>query len=435
MVNRYEETPNCYQEMKLAEVAYLLIYVDDIALTTSSMNLLQHIISSLHKEFDMTDLGALNYLLGNSVTRDSTDMFLSQKKYALELLDRAYMANCNPTRTSVYMESKLGSDEDLISDPTIYHSLSAKRQHTLSRSSAESEYKGVANVVVETAWLYNLFRERHTPLLSATLVYCNNVSAIYMTANPVHHQRTKHFKIDIHFVRDMVARGQMVAAAQNTNNTDVRLIILAEKLTGSNFTNWYCNLRTVLRYEKKMKFVEQPTRPAPDPETPDPDTINKYYEIVNLKQDVACLMLSSMSPDLHRTLEKYNAYDMLKELKTMFEEQAKQELFETVKAFHACKQEEGQLVSFYLLKIKSYLDTMECLSYAMPNELGVSLILNSLKKNYDQFVQNYNMHSMRKMIAELHAMLKLHEKGIPKKAETPTVLAIQEVLDCLLNRS
>ncbi|GKA45350.1 hypothetical protein Tco_0738146 [Tanacetum coccineum] len=219
----------------------------------------------------------------------------------------------------------------------------------------------------------------------------------------------------------------MVAAAQNTNNTAVRLIILAEKLIGSNFTNWYCNLRTVLRYEKKMKFVEQPTRPAPDPETPDPDTINKYYKTINLKQDVACLMLSSMYPDLHRTVEKYNAYDMLKELKTMFEEQAKQELFETVKAFHACKQEEGQLVSFYLLKIKSYMDTMECLSYDMPNELGVSLILNSLNKNYDQFVQNYNMHSMQKMIDKLHAMLKLHEKGIPKKVETPTVLAIQEV--------
>ncbi|GKF69803.1 hypothetical protein Tco_0202860 [Tanacetum coccineum] len=53
-------------------------------------------------------------------------------------------------------------------------------------------------------------------------------------------------------------------------------------------------------------------------------------------------MLSSMSPDLQRTLEKYNAYDMLKELKTMFEEQAEQELFETVKAFHTYKQEEGQ---------------------------------------------------------------------------------------------
>ncbi|GJU23088.1 retrotransposon protein, putative, ty1-copia subclass [Tanacetum coccineum] len=153
----------------------------------------------------------------------------------------------------------------------------------------------------------------------------------------------------------------MAVAAQNTNNTTIRSILLTEKLNGSKFTNWYRNLRIVLRYEKKIKFVEQPTGPAPDPETDDPDTINK-------------------------TLEKYNAYDMLKELKTMFEEQAKQELFETVKAFHACNQEEGQ-----------------------------------------SFIQNYNMHSMGKTIAELHAMLKLHEKDTPKKAKTPAVLAIWEI--------
>ncbi|GJY75003.1 ribonuclease H-like domain-containing protein [Tanacetum coccineum] len=59
------------------KVAYLLIYIDDIVLTASSTDLLQRIISSLHKEFDMTDLGALNYFLGISVTRDSTGMFLS----------------------------------------------------------------------------------------------------------------------------------------------------------------------------------------------------------------------------------------------------------------------------------------------------------------------------------------------------------------------
>ncbi|GKE00894.1 ribonuclease H-like domain-containing protein [Tanacetum coccineum] len=88
-------------------------------------------------------------------------------------------------------------------------SWSAKRQHTLSRSSAEAEYRGVANVVAKTAWLRNLLRELHTPLFSVTLVYCNNVSDIYMTANPVHHQRTKHIEINIHFVRDMVAHGQV----------------------------------------------------------------------------------------------------------------------------------------------------------------------------------------------------------------------------------
>ncbi|GJX13572.1 ribonuclease H-like domain-containing protein [Tanacetum coccineum] len=103
-----------------SEVAYLLIYVDDIVLTASSMDLLCRIISSLHKEFDMTDLAALNYFLVISVTRDSIGMFLSQKKYALELLKMAHMANCNPTRTPVDTESKLGSDGDPISDPTLY---------------------------------------------------------------------------------------------------------------------------------------------------------------------------------------------------------------------------------------------------------------------------------------------------------------------------
>ncbi|GJR09726.1 ribonuclease H-like domain-containing protein, partial [Tanacetum coccineum] len=58
-------------------------------------------------------------------------------------------------------------------------------------------------------WLHNLLRELHSPLLTATLVYCDNVSAIYMSANPVQHQRMKHIEIHIHFVRDMVTVGQV----------------------------------------------------------------------------------------------------------------------------------------------------------------------------------------------------------------------------------
>ncbi|GKE08416.1 retrotransposon protein, putative, ty1-copia subclass [Tanacetum coccineum] len=56
--------------------------------------------------------------------------------------------------------------------------------------------------------------------------------------------------------------------------------------------------------------------------------------------------------------------------------------------------------------------------------LVVNLILTSLSKDYDQFMQNYNMHSMGKIIPELHAMLKLSEKSIPKKS--PIVLAIRQ---------
>ncbi|GJV79471.1 ribonuclease H-like domain-containing protein [Tanacetum coccineum] len=284
------------------DTAFLLLYVDDIVLTASSDRLLQQIISSLHREFSMTDLGALNYFLGVSVTRDSSGMFLSQRKYAMEILERAHMVGCNPSRTPVDTESKLGDSGTPVADPTLYRSLagslqyltftrpdityavqqvclymhdprephfsalkrilryvqgtldyglqlfssttdslvaysdadwagcpttrrstsgycvflgnnllswSSKRHLTLSRSSAEAEYRGVANVVAETCWVRNLLRELHTPLSSATIVYCDNVSAVYLSSNPVQHQRTKHIEIDIHFVRDLVATGQV----------------------------------------------------------------------------------------------------------------------------------------------------------------------------------------------------------------------------------
>ncbi|GJU36598.1 ribonuclease H-like domain-containing protein [Tanacetum coccineum] len=191
------------------------------------------------------------------------------------------MQNCNPCKTPVDTESKLGSDSDPVSDPILYRSLagalqyltftrpdlsyvvqhvclymhdprdphfialkrilryvrgtldyglqlhvsstsrycmflgdnllswSAKCQVTLSRSSAEAESCSIANVVAETAWIRNFLRELHTPLFTATLVYCDNVSVVYMSANPVHHQRTKHIEIDIHVVRDFVAKGEV----------------------------------------------------------------------------------------------------------------------------------------------------------------------------------------------------------------------------------
>ncbi|GJS17702.1 retrotransposon protein, putative, ty1-copia subclass [Tanacetum coccineum] len=71
------------------------------------------------------------------------------------------------------------------------------------------EYRGVANAATETCWLRNLLRELHTLLSSATLVYCDNVSAVYLSSNPVQHQRTKHIEIDIYFVHDLVAAGRL----------------------------------------------------------------------------------------------------------------------------------------------------------------------------------------------------------------------------------
>ncbi|GJY89938.1 ribonuclease H-like domain-containing protein [Tanacetum coccineum] len=205
--------------------------------------------------------------------RNSTGLFLSQSKYALQLLERTHIVHCNPSGTPVDTESKLGPEGVPVQDTTLYRSLtrglqyltftrpdlsyavqqvclymhdprkphfaalkhilryvqwtvdfglqlyasattslvgytdadwagcpstrrstsgyyvflddnllswSAKHQHTLSRSSAEADNRGVANVVAETAWLRNLLRELHSPLSTVTLVYYDNVRVLHV---------------------------------------------------------------------------------------------------------------------------------------------------------------------------------------------------------------------------------------------------------------
>uniref|UniRef100_A0A8R7Q5B7 Copia protein n=1 Tax=Triticum urartu TaxID=4572 RepID=A0A8R7Q5B7_TRIUA len=87
--------------------------------------------------------------------------------------------------------------------------LGSKCQATVSRSSAEAEYRAVTHVVAECCWLRRLILELHCPLPSATIVFCDNASAVYMACNPVQHRRTKHIEIDIHFVREKVSLDQI----------------------------------------------------------------------------------------------------------------------------------------------------------------------------------------------------------------------------------
>jgi hypothetical protein len=86
-------------------------------------------------------------------------------------------------------------------------SWSSKWQVIVSRSFAEAEYRAVAHVVAETVWLRQLLSDLCRPVHQATVVYCDNISVVYMSS--VHHRRTKHIEIDIHFVREKVALGQV----------------------------------------------------------------------------------------------------------------------------------------------------------------------------------------------------------------------------------
>ena len=65
-------------------------------------------------------------------------------------------------------------------------SWSSKRQAIVSRSSTEAECRAVANAVAECIWLWQLLGELLCPITAVTLVFCDNISAVYLSANPVH---------------------------------------------------------------------------------------------------------------------------------------------------------------------------------------------------------------------------------------------------------
>lgn len=72
----------------------------------------------------MTDMGNLSYFLGVLATRNHSYMFLSQRKYVLDLIDRAHMSSCNPLRTIVDIQTKLDYIDPSVKDSTFYRSLS-----------------------------------------------------------------------------------------------------------------------------------------------------------------------------------------------------------------------------------------------------------------------------------------------------------------------
>jgi hypothetical protein len=103
------------------------------------------------------------------------------------------MRRSSPTELVVYTDADWAGCPDTRRSTSGYAvflrdnlvSWSSKRQHTVSRSSAEAEYRAVANGVAEATWLRQLLLELHHPPRHATLVYCDNISAVYLSGNPV----------------------------------------------------------------------------------------------------------------------------------------------------------------------------------------------------------------------------------------------------------
>jgi histone deacetylase 1/2 len=79
----------------------------------------------------------------------------------------------------------------------------------VSRSSTEAEYKSLANATAEVIWVQSLLKEIKVRQTQTSCLWCDNLGATYLSANPVFHARAKHIEIDFHFVRERVLRKQL----------------------------------------------------------------------------------------------------------------------------------------------------------------------------------------------------------------------------------
>jgi hypothetical protein len=274
--------------------------VDDIILTGDYEEELVRLEKLLAKEFEIKDLGYLKYFLGMEVARSRKGIYVSQRKYVLDLLKETGMLGCKPADTPMDSTKKIGAENDSIpvdrgryqrlvgrliylshtrpdigfavsfvsqfmNNPTEDHMAAvnrilrylkmtpgrgllykkcdnrnieiytdadwagniidrrstsgycsyvwgnlvtwrSKKQHVVSRSSAESELRALALGICEGMWIQRLLKELGMESLTPIQMHCDNQAAISIAKNPVHHDRTKHIEIDRHFITEKIEK-------------------------------------------------------------------------------------------------------------------------------------------------------------------------------------------------------------------------------------
>ncbi|CAN6699275.1 unnamed protein product [Malus baccata var. baccata] len=263
------------------DVIALLLYVDDIILTGSNPIKVQAVITELGDVFDLKDMGKLSYFLGLQIEYKSNgDIFLSQSKYAQDLLHKFLESDGTPLADPALYRSLVGALQyitftrpDLayavnaacqyMNTPTEVHydlvkrilryvqgfvvylghnpiSWQSKKQASVSRSSTEAEYKSLAHCAADITWIRNLLRDLHQVLLEPPLIHCDNLSALALCSNPVFHTRIKHLDTDFHFIREKVQKKDILV--QYVPTEEQTADILTKGLHSPVFFKHCCNL-------------------------------------------------------------------------------------------------------------------------------------------------------------------------------------------------
>ncbi|MCO5580368.1 hypothetical protein L7F22_034235 [Adiantum nelumboides] len=234
----------CEEENKTdAEIVIITIYVDDLIIGGDALEDVEHVKALLGKQFDMRDLGELRYFLGIEMIHNEGGVWLSQKKYGLDMLMKYGMADCKPISTPLDQIFKLRIDEgEVLDDNTMYTGTgtwlhgsdwpgsvfyrqstsgymfsfgsvavtwSSKKQPIVALSSTEVEYSGATTAACEVAWLKMLLQDLEIQVQDSIVIYCDNINSIQLAQSPVFHACTKHIEVHYHFIRERVLDGDI----------------------------------------------------------------------------------------------------------------------------------------------------------------------------------------------------------------------------------
>ncbi|CAN6680091.1 unnamed protein product [Malus baccata var. baccata] len=229
--------PSLFVQHSTKGTVLLLLYVDDVIVTGSSSHLINQVIIAFIAEFEMKDLGLLHYFLGLQISYTSEGLFVSQTKYIQELVDKVDLQDSKPCATPCLPYHRLLKDDgkpynrpeqyrsvvgalqyftftsldiafsanqacQFMHNPMISHVIAVKRiirfvvffgsnpiswaskkQHTISRSSTEAEYRTLAITVAELAWIRQLLCDMHVPRVTRGDLQVQHVSSSYQYAD------------------------------------------------------------------------------------------------------------------------------------------------------------------------------------------------------------------------------------------------------------
>jgi hypothetical protein len=241
------DNPQLYRQV-LGALQYVTLTRPDVAFSVNKLSQFMHCPTTEHWTAVKR---LLRYLNG---TRHLGLFFSCHSKFHLHFFSDGALdgPHLGGSQLHLFSDSDWGGDPDDRRSTGGYAvylgsnliSWQSKKQPTIARSSTESEYKAVANATAEMMWLRSLLFELGFPLSQPADLWCDNVGAIYLTANPVFHARTKHIELDYHFVREQVQLNRL--RVRHISGDDQLADILTKPLPHRSFLSHRDKLRLVL---------------------------------------------------------------------------------------------------------------------------------------------------------------------------------------------